>query len=277
MLCESEYEVKGDVVPNVNAVSDENGMQNTCVTVVESSSVGIVCAPRKPRKEQLLSMLSLPQDELSTCEYNQVVQLLLHNHDIFALDDSELGCTSLVRHEIDTGECPPIKQHFRRVPFIHREKIAQMMNEMLEHGIVRPSKSAWASPMVLVPKDGQLRFCTDYRRLNAVTKKDQYPLPRIEDILDTLGGMHYFSTLDLASGYWQVEMGDEASQKSAFATHCGLHEFIRMPFGLCNAPATFQRLMEVVLADLLWSVCFVFIDNILVCSRTLKSTCCICL
>ena len=105
--------------------------------------------------------------------------------------------------------------------------------------------------------------------------EDDYLLPHIEYILDTLGGMHYFSTLDLASGYWQVTMGDEASQKSAFATHCGLHKFTRMPFGLCNAPATFQRLMEVVLADLWWSVCFVFFDDILVCSRTLKSICCI--
>ena len=96
-----------------------------------------------------------------------------------------------------------------------------------------------------------------------MTKKDQYPLPQIEDILDTLGGMCYFSTLDLASGYWEIEMEDEASRKSAFATHCGLHEFVRIPFGQCNGPAMFQRLMEVVLSGLLCRVCFVYIDDIL--------------
>ena len=99
-----------------------------------------------------------------------------------------------------------------------------------------------------------------------MTKKDQY---RIEDILDTLGGMRYFSTLDLALGYWQIEMQNEASLKSAFAMHCGLHEFVCMPFGLCNAPVTFQRLMEVVLSGLLWSVCFVYIDDIFLYARVL--------
>ena len=142
---------------------------------------------------------------------------------------------------------------------------------MLAQGISQPSASPWASPVVLVPKkDGQLHFCIDYRRLNAVTKKDQYPLPRIDDILDMLDKMRYFSTLDLASGYWQIEMSDGARQKSAFATYRGLHEFVRMPFGLCNAPATFQRLMEVVLAGMVWQCCFVYIDDVLVSSSTLE-------
>ena len=154
---------------------------------------------------------------------------------------------------------------------MHRAKISQMIDDMLEKGIIHPSSGPWASPIVLVPKkDGQLHFCVDYRKLNSVTKKDQYPLPRIEDILDTLGGMRYFSTLDLASGYWQIEMSGEARQKSAFVTHRGLHEFVRMPFGLCNAPATFQRLMEIVLDDMLWKECFVYIDDVLVCSKTLE-------
>ena len=108
---------------------------------------------------------------------------------------------------------------------MHREKISQMIDDMLEKGIIQPSSSPWVSPIVLVPKKGgQLRFCVDYRKLNSVAKKDQYPLPRIEDILDTLGGMCYFSTLDLVC------------QKSAFVTQHGLHEFVHMPFELCNAP-----------------------------------------
>ena len=110
----------------------------------------------------------------------------------------------------------------------------------------------------------------DYRKLNSVTKKDVYPLPRIGDILDTLSGAKFFSTLDLAAGYWQIALHPETASKSAFITHRGLHEFVRMPFGMCNAPATFQRLMEVVLAGLLWQNCFVYIDDVLVCSQTFE-------
>lgn len=144
-----------------------------------------------------------------------------------------------------------------------------MINDMKKQGVIRPSSSPWASPVVLVPKkNGQLRFCIDYRRLNAVTKKDVYPLPRIDDILDHLGKAKYFTSLDLASGHWQVKLAEESHQKSAFTTHCGLFEFIRMPFGLCNAPATFQRLMQVVLAGLDWNSCFVYLDDILIASKT---------
>ena len=106
-----------------------------------------------------------------------------------------------------------------------------------------------------------------YRRVNAITKKDVYPLPRIDDILDTLGQARYFSTLDLASGYWQIEMDPATKDKSAFTTHAGPFEFERMPFGLCNAPATFQRLMQAVLAGMEWDLCFVYLDDILVCSK----------
>ena len=116
--------------------------------------------------------------------------------------------------------------------------------------------------------DRSTRFCIDYRHLNGVTKKDVYPLPRIDDILDTLGQAKCFSTLYLSSGYWQVKLYPESRTKTAFTSHCGLYEFTRMPSGLCNAPATFQRLMQVVLSGLELDCCFVYIDDILIASKS---------
>lgn len=152
---------------------------------------------------------------------------------------------------------------------VRHEIVAQMIDEMQKQGVVQPSVSPWASPVVLVPKkDGSMRFCVDYQRLNSATRKDVYPLPRIDDILTSLGDKHYFSTLDLASGYWQVGLDEQARAKSAFTTFKGLYEFVRMPFGLCNAPATFQRLMQRVLSGLEWQSCFVYLDDVLVASKT---------
>ena len=227
--------------------------------------------PNTPeRYQRLLEALELPE-ELGNDEMKQLKELLRESADVFALDDSELGCTDLVRHVIDTGDHSPLRQPPHRTPMVYRDKIEQLVDEMQGRGIIRPSTSPWASPVVLVPKkDGSLRFCIDYRRLNAITKKDVYPLPRIDDIFDTLGGAKFFTSLDLASGYWQVELDEDARAKSAFATYQGLFEFTRMPFGLCNAPATFQRIMQLVLAGLEWRHCFVYLDDILVVSRTFE-------
>ena len=137
--------------------------------------------------------------------------------------------------------------------------------------VIEPSSSPWSSPVVLVrKKDGTYRFCVDYRQLNKLTKKDAHPLPRIDDTLDSLQGSCWFSTLDLASGYWQVEVDPAHKEKTAFTTPFGLHQFKVMPFGLCNAPSTFQRLMELVLAGLQWSICLVYLDDIIIHSKTVK-------
>ena len=136
---------------------------------------------------------------------------------------------------------------------------------MLTIRIIQESNSAWSSLTGLVKKkDGMTRFCIDYRRLNQVTKVDAYPLPHIEDSLNTLGGAMFFCSLDRASGYWQVEMDAEDREKTAFITQAGLYEFRVMPFGLVNAPATFERLMERVLREIAWSECLVYLDDILV-------------
>ncbi|GFX19565.1 hypothetical protein TNCV_2074731 [Trichonephila clavipes] len=142
---------------------------------------------------------------------------------------------------------------------------------MLDEGIVQPSESPWSSPIVLVrKKDGSWRFCVDYRKLNSVTKKDVYPLPRIDDTLDCLKGAMFFSSMDLRSGYWQIEIDEADREKTAFITPEGLYEFKVMPFGLCNAPATFERMMDNLLRHFKWTMCLCYLDDIIVFSETFE-------
>ncbi|GFW56030.1 retrovirus-related Pol polyprotein from transposon 412 [Trichonephila clavipes] len=134
--------------------------------------------------------------------------------DVFSRNSSDIGHTTVTQHRIDTADHPPIKQHPRRLPFAKQEEVGTLLREMQENDIIEPSSSPWASPIVLVRKKaGSTRFCVDYRKLNDVTKKDSYPLPRIDDTLDTLSGHKWFSTLDLKSGYWQVEIHPEDREK----------------------------------------------------------------
>lgn len=134
----------------------------------------------------------------------------------------------------------------------------------LDNKIIRMSTSPWASPVVLAKKkDGTWRFCVDYRKLNQVTRQDAYPLPLIDQILEKLVGKRFYSTMDLASGYWQIEIDEKDKEKTAFISHMGLFEFIRMPFGLINAPATFQWLMDEVLADIPVELVKDYIDDII--------------
>ena len=143
---------------------------------------------------------------------------------------------------------------------------------MLKKDVVQPSSSPWASPIVVVQKkDGSYRFCVDYHKINTITRKDAYPLPRIDDTIEALSGSQWFSTLDLLWGYWQVEMSEEDRAKTAFSTHEGLYEFKVMPFGLCNAPTTFQQLMDLVLSGIQWSSCLVYIDDIVVVGKTVQN------
>ena len=193
------------------------------------------------------------------------MQLIEEYSDIFALDATELGCTNLVTHFIDTGNSPPIRQPARHVPFALHSKMEQLVEDMLDQGVIQHSSSLWASPVVLVKKkDESHRFCVDYRQLNSVTKMDVFPLPRVDDTLDMLSQTQFFSTLDLAAGYWQVRMDRASQEKTAFNTHSGHYEFCVMPFGLCNGPATFQRLMESVLVGLLRKCCMVYLDDVLI-------------
>ena len=216
----------------------------------------------------LQELASNAEIDLSEEEKEVFLELLLEYADVFAVSDEDLGHTEQLQHSIHTGDSAPIRQSTRRVPLHRKQEIHDLLQDMLKRKVIQPSASPWASPVVLVPKkDGTTRFCVDYRKLNEVTRKDAYPLPNIEDSLATLAGSKIFSTLDLLSGYWQVGIMEKDREKTAFCTTEGLFEFRVMPFGLCNAPATFQRLMDLVLAGLLWSHCMVYIDDVLVLGR----------
>lgn len=140
---------------------------------------------------------------------------------------------------------------------------------MFDKGVITESTSPWASPVVLVrKKDNTTRFCIDYRKLNSVTKIDSYPLPRIADCFDSLSGSKMFSTMDLASGYWQIKVRKEDQPKTAFVTKTGLFQFSVLPFGLVNAPSCFEKCMETILRGLQWQTCLIYLDDIIVFSKT---------
>ena len=154
------------------------------------------------------------------------------------MGDGDLGLTSVLRHKIDTGDAAPIHQTARRLPFHQRKLVHNMIEGMLDQGIVEPAEGAWSCPIVLAKKkDGSY---VDFRRVNDVTKKDVHPIPRIDDALDSLAGTKLFSVLDLASGYWQLELDPADKEKTVFATPFGLHQFRVMPFGLTTPPVPFR-------------------------------------
>lgn len=209
---------------------------------------------------------------LTPTEVEELNQFLLKHRDVFSQGDGDYGYTTTVKHRVQTGDAHPIKQRHRRIPPHVFQEVKRHVQELVAQGVLKESCSPWASPAVIVlKKDGSVRFCCDYRKLNSVTHRDAYPLPRVEESLDALGQACLFSSLDLTSGYFQVAVEEEDQEKTAVTTPFGLFQWTRMPFGLCNAPATFQRLMESVLGDLAFDVLLVYLDDILVFSKDFHS------
>ena len=206
-------------------------------------------------------------DDERKCAY----QLLEEYSHCFAQGDHDLGRVDLVTHTIETGDAQPIYQAPYASSYKQREIVKDQVENMLKNDVIEPASGPWASPIVLVKNpDGKWRFCVDYRRLNQVTVEDVYPLPRIEDALGTLEGSVYFSSLDMQSGFWQIQVKPEDRPKTAFVTSDGLYQFKVLPFGLVNSPRTFQRMMDVLLSGLKWHICLVYIDDIIVFSRTFE-------
>jgi hypothetical protein len=253
--------VDTDFDSNMVVVGQEKQPENPVCSLVENAGES---------DEKLKTLMDARVGEnLSEEERSAVFELLSKYLRCFPSSDGELGFTNMAEHFIDTGDAQPISCVPYRVSAMERKIIMEKVADMLKQGIIRPSFSPWAAPVVLVKKkSGDFRFCIDFRRLNAVTKRDVYPLPRLDDVFDRLAGAKYFSSLDLMSGYWQVPVASADTCKTAFVTPDGLYEFVRLPFGLNNAPSTFQRLMDRVLARLKWQMCLVYLDDVLIFGRT---------
>ena len=222
--------------------------------------------------EYLSDLFSRSSEGLSSSEIRELKCLLIEYQDIFSSHDLDIGCYSNVQHCIKTGDVTPIRQRMRRTPMNFQEEEEKHLTKLLDTGVIEPSSSEWASPPVLVrKKDGSVRYTIDYRSLNKVTQRDAFPLPLIEDCLDSLDGVVYLSGLDMASGYYQVALTEEDRPKTAFITRYGLYQHTRMAMGLCNAPATFQRVMTEVLKDLSWKQVLAYLDDVVVLGSSFKS------
>lgn len=222
----------------------------------------------------LSNMYKRAVEGLAYQESRKVRLLFMDFPDIFARHKQDFGKTSMTKHEIDTGNEPPVKQRPRRIPRAHVPELQRQVKSLADKGVIRPSSSSWASNVLLVKKkDGTFRMCIDYRALNAKTKSlDEYVLPRIDDTLDALSRAKYFCTLDLIQGYHQVELAEDAKEKTAFlAPQCNptQWEFDFMPFGLVGAPRTFQKMMDRLLKGLEYIVALAYLDDIIVFGTTL--------
>ena len=208
--------------------------------------------------------------DLTLAEEKELAVFLGRNRDVFATSLQELGLTSIHQHRIDTGDARPVRQAPYRTTPEKGDEIERQVGELLESDIIEPSVSQWQSPVVLVKKkDSSYRFAVDYRKLNSVTQPISYPLPRIEEVFDSIGRKEakIFSSLDLASGFWQIPLDPETAHKTAFCTHAGVYQFKRLSFGLTNAPSAFSMVMGEVLRHMNFKQAIVYVDDILVFSK----------
>lgn len=210
--------------------------------------------------------------QLNQNQQTRLRKLLFKHQESFAKSKNEVGKCSILKHSIDTGCAAPVRQPLRRTPQSYEGEEDKYVKEQLEAGTIRPSNSAWSSPLVMVrKKSGEIRVCVDYRKLNERTVKDAYPLPRIDMCLDCLSSAKIFSTVDLQSAYMQLEVVEEDRHKTAFITKSGLWEYNVLPFGLCNAPSSFQRCMELIFRGLQWEILLIYLDDIIIMSQNYES------
>lgn len=253
-----EHPLKGERFENYHSEINEQKMYDHMST--DSKSI-----------TQLIRTEHLNQEEKRAIE-----KLCSKYEGIFQKENKKLSFTNVIKHEINTEDEKPTFTKSYRYPHIHKQEVEEQIMKMLDQGIIRPSYSPWSSPIWIVPKKvdasgkAKWRLVIDYRKLNEKTISDRYPLPNITDILDKLGKCIYFTTLDLASGFHQIEVDPKDIQKTAFSVNFGHYEYVRMPFGLKNAPSTFQRVMDNVLGELQGKICLCYMDDIIIFSTSLQ-------
>ncbi|UYV73470.1 K02A2.6-like [Cordylochernes scorpioides] len=223
-----------------------------------ATTEGTNCQSRVNRVGQ--TKLEIDLKDLTEDEARMARAFIKKNQDAFSTGNGKLGRTDLVQHKIYTGNARPVRQPPRRVPMAKRDEVVGLLHKLKQDGVIEESNSPWSSPVVLI-------LC-GLSKAERGYQEGQLPSTRIDDTLTTLAGSSWFSTLDLKSGYWQVGVHPADREKTAFSTGNGLYQFTVMPFGLCNAPATFERLMELVLRGLTWKTCLVYLDDVMVMGRT---------
>ena len=249
-----------EVLKVTNLFSTEQTKEQSTLTETERQDLLL-------EKLDLSGLEAWPQEQAE-----QARSLLKEYHDIFSLEKRDMGHTNATKHKIvlKDPDTPPFKEHFHRIPPPQLDEVREHLKLMLDTGVIRPSNSPWCNAVVLVrKKDGSLRFCIDFRKHNSLTVKDSHPLPCICETLESLAGAAHFSTFDMNSGFWQVPMDEESKQYTAFTLgSVGLYECESMPFGPCNAPPTFQRLMQNCLGELNLTYCLIYLDDVIVFSDT---------
>ena len=261
-----------DSIMEENESGTESESESTPSPIhVQSVSKTELHADNSELPEHLHDLFERSKQNLKSEEILALKSLLQEFAGLFSKDEFDIGTITAIEHKIDTGNATPIKQRMRRTPVCFAQEEEKHLNKMLKAGVIEPSSSEWASAPVLIRKrDGTLRWCIDYRALNAVTKKDLFPMPLVEQCIDALEGNVWFTKLDANSAYWQVKVNDADKCKTAFITKYGLFQCTKMSFGLCNAPATYTRIMNLILHGLHWKTVLAFLDDILVLGKTFE-------
>lgn len=225
----------------------------------------------KKNLEIIDDIIRVHSKSLSTVEIQSLSKLITKFQSIFSKSSTDVGLIKGYQHVIDTKTHRPVSMNPRRVPVHLESKVDELIEDLEKKHIIEKIESPWNSAVVVVPKkNGDIRLCIDYRQLNSLTERPIYHIPDTKELFDTLDGAEYFSTLDLSMGYHQIEMNDSDKFKTAFTTKKGQYCFRRMPFGLCGAPQSFQRVMSAILRHQNWKYCVIYLDDILVFGRNLK-------
>ena len=253
--------VAANEVPKVtNLLSAEEPKEQPTLTEAERQDLLL-------EKLDLTGLEAWPKDQVEKAR-----GLLKEYHDIFSLEKRDMGHTKAAKHKIvlKDPDTPPFKKRFCRIPPPQLDNVCAHLKMMLDADVIQPSNSPWCNAVVLVrKKDGSLRFCIDFRKLNSLTVKDSYPLPHICETLESLSGAAHYLTFDMNLGFWQVPMDEESKQYTVFTLgSMGLYECESMPFRLCNTPPTFQRLMLNCLGELNLTYCLIYLDDVIIFSQT---------